>query len=377
MAGEFEISLDDFKARLDSGKVKFILDLRLEDEFDSWRIEGRHDFEIVNIPQLDFVGEEEKYLDRLPRDKEIFVVCAHGGASKYSAEVLADNGFKARGLDGGMDAWSVIYDTTALDVTNPAIYQIYRLAKGCITHIIISGKEAVVIDAVRHLEHIKAVIDKHGAKIKYVFDTHLQADHVSGGRELARQAGCEYGIHPLDGVGATYDFLPLEDGLGCRFGGSSMRALHTPGHTPGSTSFLLDERYLFGGDTVMESTVGRPDLGGMVDVWGGLLYNTIHHKLGSLDDAVLVCPTHAASVRERDDKGVVGLTLGKARSILPLFKMIDRDEFMAQIRANLMENPDRYQEIRKANLGIIAPDEKTIGELEIGKNLCGMADDKC
>ena len=57
--------------------------------------------------------------------------------------------------------------------------------------------------------------------------------------------------------------------------------------------------------------------------------------------------------------------------------MIDKDEFMAQIRANLMENPDRYQEIRKANLGIITPDEKTIGELEIGKNLCGMAGKQC
>jgi rhodanese-related sulfurtransferase len=88
MGDEFEIPLDDFKEKLDREEVQFVLDLRLEDEFESWRIEGRYNFEIINIPQLDFVGEEEKYLDRLPEDREIFIVCAHGGASKYSAEVL-------------------------------------------------------------------------------------------------------------------------------------------------------------------------------------------------------------------------------------------------------------------------------------------------
>jgi glyoxylase-like metal-dependent hydrolase (beta-lactamase superfamily II) len=233
----------------------------------------------------------------------------------------------------------------------------------------------VVIDAVRHLDHIKSVITGHGANLRYVFDTHLQADHVSGGRELAGQAGCDYGMHPLDAVGAAHDFLPLEDGRECSFGNSSMRVLHTPGHTPGSTSFLLDERFLFGGDTVMETTVGRPDLGGMVDVWGELLFQTIHQKLGSLGDEIMVCPTHAASVRERDDSGVVGLTLGEARSILPLFKMKDKEKFMAQVRTTLMENPERYQDIRKVNLGMISPDEKTVSELEIGKNLCGMAEE--
>lgn len=373
MSGEFEMSLEGFKARLDRGEVEFILDLRLEDEFAAWRIEGRYNFEIINIPQLDFVGEEEKYLDRLPEGKEIFVVCAHGDASKYSAEVLSGKGFKAKGLAGGMDGWSVLYDTTRLAGDDPLIYQIYRLAKGCITHVLIAGGEAVVIDAVRHLDHIQAVLNNHNTKLKYVFDTHLQADHVSGGRELAHQAGCDYGLHPLDAVGATYKFLSLEDGLEFNLGGCSLKALHTPGHTPGSTSFVLADRFLFGGDIVMETTVGRPDLGGMVEVWGELLFQTIHHKLGELGDEVMVLPTHAASVSERDEKGVVGLTLGAARAVLPLFKMTDKGEFMARVKATLMENPARYQDIRQVNLGLLKADEKQLAELEIGKNLCGMA----
>ncbi|MEN8142387.1 MAG: rhodanese-like domain-containing protein, partial [Thermodesulfobacteriota bacterium] len=122
MVDEFEISLDDFKAGLDRCEVDFVLDLRLEDEFEAWRIEGRYDFEIVNIPQLDFVGEEEKYLDRLPKDKMIYIVCAHGDASKYSAEVLGNKGYKAKGLVGGMDGWSIQYDTTLMAENDLNIY---------------------------------------------------------------------------------------------------------------------------------------------------------------------------------------------------------------------------------------------------------------
>ncbi|MEN8135004.1 MAG: hypothetical protein ABFS18_05640 [Thermodesulfobacteriota bacterium] len=72
MGCEFELSLEDFKDRLDRGEVEFVLDLRLEDEFAAWQIEGRYDFDIINIPQLDFVGEEEKYLGLLVADKRQF-----------------------------------------------------------------------------------------------------------------------------------------------------------------------------------------------------------------------------------------------------------------------------------------------------------------
>ena len=132
MGSDFEIGVSEFRARLDRGEIPFILDLRNEDEFASWRIEGRDELEMINISQLDFVGEEDKYLDRLPRDKEITVVCAHGDASKYSAEVLHQKGYKAVGLAGGMDAWSILYETGQAS-ESPLVYQIYRIAKGCMT----------------------------------------------------------------------------------------------------------------------------------------------------------------------------------------------------------------------------------------------------
>lgn len=375
MTESVDIAVGEFKRKLDKGEVPFILDLRREDEFAAWRIEGRQPVETVNLPQLDFVGEEEKFLARLPKEREMFLVCAHGGASKYEAEQLQAKGFRARSLAGGMDAWSLLYETACL-VGEPLIYQVYRIAKGCISHVLISGGEAVVIDAVRHLGEISAILERHGARLKYVFDTHLQADHVSGGRALAAAAGCPYLVCPADVAGAAFPYLPLADGAEFAFGTARLLVLHSPGHTPGSTSLLLDDRILFTGDTVMETTVGRPDLGGKVDEWAGLLYETIHGRYKSLADEVLILPTHAASVMERDEAGLVKLSLGEARRSLPHFRLTDRAAFVAHVKATLLENPERYQEIRQVNLGLLSPDEARLQELEIGKNLCGMAGEK-
>lgn len=375
MAELLDIAVPEFKRKLDQGEIDFILDLRREEEFAAWRIEGRQPVETINIPQLDLVGEEERYLSRLPKDRGIFLVCAHGGASKYEAEQLHDKGFMARSLVGGMDAWSVLYETTRL-AGEPLIYQIYRIAKGCISHVLISGKEAVVIDAVRHVAQIGDILEQHGARLKYVFDTHLQADHVSGGRELAQAAGCPYLICSADVAGAAYPYQALIDGERFPFGDSSMTVLHSPGHTPGSTSLLLDGKFLFTGDTVMETTVGRPDLGGKVEEWAESLYDTIHVRMKPLGDEVLLLPTHAASVMERDEAGLVKFTLGEARQTLPHFALTDRVAFVAYVKSTLLENPDRYQEIRQVNLGLLNPAEARLQELEIGRNLCGLAEKK-
>jgi len=372
VSGKFEITVEDFKARFDRGDIEFILDLRKEDEFESWRIEGKQPVEMVNITQLDFVGDEEKYLDRLPKEREIIVVCAHGDAAHYSAEVLQGLGYKALGLTGGMDDWADLYETSQVS-SEPLVFQIYRVAKGCISHVLISAGEAIAIDAVRHLEHIEAVLKSHNATLKHVIDTHLQADHISGGRELAARSRCPYHVHPLDAADAAYEFMPLEDGKIFRFGNSVLETIHSPGHTPGSTSFLLDKRFLLAGDTIMKTSVGRPDLGGMVNEWAGLLYRTIHERFSRLPDELIVLPTHAASVLERDAGGGVSFTLGSARAEMELFALKNEKDFTALIKKTLLENPERYQDIRRVNLGLLEADEKERRDLEIGKNLCGMA----
>lgn len=366
------LSPEELKRKLDAREIQFIFDLRNPEDFAGWKIDGRAEIETLNIPQPDFVGEEDRHIHKFPKDRSILTVCAHGDSSKYTAELLRERGFSAVSLEGGMDRWSEFYETHKVQ-SNPDIYQIYRVARGCITHLIVSQGEAAVIDAVRHIDRILDLAASLRVKITHVLDTHLQADHISGGRDIAKKTGAVYHIHPSDVDGATYGYAPLADGESIRIGKSVLKIVHSPGHTPGSTSFLLGDAILFTGDTIMKTSIGRPDLGGKADAWARLLYDTLFSRFAGLKDSILILPTHAASIREQDADGVVRTTLGQARKESDLYQLKEFKPFLDYILSSLPESPERYQEIRKVNLGLIDPDEAKRKELEIGKNLCGMA----
>ena len=372
MDKNFTISPAEFKGRLDRGEVAFIFDLRNKEDFDSWRVEGRGPIETLNIPQIHFVAEEEKYFDRFPRDRQIIAICPHGDSSRYSAELLNQNGFDALSLEGGIDAWSEYYETMKVDDA-PLVYQVLRVAKGCVSYLVASKGEAAVIDAARHTGRMVELAERLGVKITQVLDTHLHADHVSGGRELADLTGAAYLIHPGDTAGAAFEFSALTDGQVITVGESRISVIHSPGHTPGSTSFLLAGKFLFTGDTIMKGSIGRPDLGGRASEWAVLLHNTLFERYGALPDETVVLPSHAASMAEQDEAGIIRTTLGAARREMDLYRERDLGRFIDVVRMSLLENPERYQDIRKVNLGLKEADESGKKELEIGKNLCGMA----
>ena len=372
MEDQYSISAAEFKSLLDKDEIRFMLDLREEDEFAEWRIEGFSDIETINIPKVEFVGEEEQYFDRLPKDKRIYIICAHGDSSKYSAKILEANGFKAVSLGGGMDAWSELYEAHKVN-TLPDVYQLLRVARGCITHLVVSRGEAAALDPIRHVAEITKVAASLGVKITCVIDTHLQADHISGGRELAEKTGARYLIHALDSEEATFAHEPLEDGMEIKIGSSVLRVMHSPGHTAGSTSILLDGKCLFAGDTILKNTIGRPDLGGRAEEWAGFLFETLFGRFASLPDDTVIFPTHASALREQGKDGSVRTTLGAARKEGDLYAIKDRGKFIEFVCEHLPKNPDRYEEVRRVNLGLAEPDEAKRKELEIGKNLCGMA----
>lgn len=374
MQKELVISPKQFKRMLDNNEVKFVFDLRNEEDFREGKIEGRFDFETLNIPQEDFVGEEERHLSKFPKDKPIITVCAHGDSSRYTAELLRDKGFDAQSLEGGIDLWTEFYESHTVS-ERPLIIQIYRVARGCISHIVASDGEAAIVDAVRHTNVIMDKLKELGLKVRYVFDTHLQADHISGGRAIAKETGADYYINALDAKDATYPYKTLNDGDSLKLGSSTIEVVYSPGHTPGSTSLLLDGRYLFTGDLVMKSSIGRPDLGGASEEWTRMLFETLFQRYSRLADDIVILPTHAASIKEQDN-GIVMLTLGDARKNSDLFQIRDFGRFFEYVSASLPANPERYQEIRKVNLGLFEPDEKKAKELEIGKNLCGMSKTK-
>jgi len=230
-----------------------------------------------------------------------------------------------------------------------------------------------VIDAARHIDRMQDLAKSLNARIAHVLDTHLHADHISGGEELAGKSGAAYYLHPADAEGAKVGFTALADGNRIAFGASVIEVVHSPGHTPGSTSFLLDKKYLFTGDTIMKTSMGRPDLGGKAEDWAALLHDTLFRRYARLGDEIIVLPSHASSMREQDDRGIIMTTMGQARRERDLYQLRDKAAFTEYIRNNLLENPERYQDIRKVNLGLLQAEEKKKKELEIGKNLCGMA----
>ena len=367
---ETTMTADEFKKRLDEGKVPFIFDLRNTDEFKGWRLEGRSPIEMLNIPQEEFVGEEERHLGKLPKDLPIVTFCAHGDAAQYSADILRQHGFSAVALEGGMDRWSEYYEHR-LASARPVVHQIYRAAKGCISYLAISGSSAVVIDAPRHVTNVMVLAEQLKVTVLHVLDTHLHADHISGGREIARLTGAEYHVNPFDVQDVSYSFSPLRDGERILLGTSVIEVIHSPGHTPGSTSFLLDNTHLFSGDIIMKESIGRPDLGGMSEAWATELHQTLFKRFAMLADDVIVLPAHSTGLHEQDENGLVTLTMGQARQG-DLYQVQELPAFLDYIRSSIPENPSRYQDIRKVNLGVLQADEARQKELEIGKNLCGM-----
>ncbi|MDY0323960.1 MAG: MBL fold metallo-hydrolase, partial [Candidatus Carbobacillus sp.] len=208
-------------------------------------------------------------------------------------------------------------------------------------------------------------------------DTHIHADHISGGQKLAERVGATYYVssHDVFEHGGSMRFEPLEKHSTLRVGSVDVDVIviPTPGHTPGSTSLLIDKRFFLSGDTVFVSGLGRPDLGGRVEEWARDLYRTVSQKLSDLDDAVWVLPAHYAHYTEINEDGIVGAKLGELRRFNELLREMDEDAFTKAVEASAStERPPNFDKIIAINVGklSVTPEEEV--ELEIGPNRCAV-----
>lgn len=136
-----------------------------------------------------------------------------------------------------------------------------------------------------------------GMEIKYVVDTHVQADHVSGGRALAQLTGADYCLH--ESADVAFEVTPLTDQQELDLGNVSIRVLHTPGHTPESICLLVTDKtrgpepwFLLTGDTLFVGAIGRPDLPGNVKESAAQLYESLHQKILVLPEILEIYPAH-------------------------------------------------------------------------------------
>src|ERR1051326_4517891 len=178
------------------------------------------------------------------------------------------------------------------------IEQLYTNCLAEAAYYIESEGEAAIIDPIRETAPYLKRIKERGVKLKYVFETHFHADFVSGHIDLARETGAQIIYGPM--AGTKYKVHNAKDGELFKLGKLRIKVLHTPGHTPESSCYLLldengKEHCVFTGDTLFVGDVGRPDLldGTMSkEELAGMLYDSLNEKLKKLPDDVILYPAH-------------------------------------------------------------------------------------
>ncbi len=189
-----------------------------------------------------------------------------------------------------------------LNLFKMKIEQIYTgcLAQGA--YYIVSGEEAAIIDPLREVQPYLDRLKKDGVTLKFIFETHFHADFVSGHLDLSRSTGAPIVFGP--NADADFETVIAEDGEIFEIGDIKIKALHTPGHTLESTTYLLidetgKEHAIFSGDTLFLGDVGRPDLAQKSanmtqEELAGMLYDSLQSKILPLPDEVTVYPAHGA-----------------------------------------------------------------------------------
>lgn len=358
------------------GEELFILDVRNESDFDSWKIEGRG-VEILNIPYFDLMEGVDDLLDKIPANKQVLVVCAKEGSSIFVAEQIVEaTQREVFYLEGGMKAWSEHLEPVKIgDLKGGGeIYQFVRIGKGCLSYLVAADGEAALIDTMRMTAPFLTFAAENGLTIKHVLDTHLHADHISGGRTIAEQTGAAYWLPPKDAEEVTFSYSPLVEGADITVGQSKVQIqpVYSPGHTIGSTSFIVDQQYLLTGDILFVESIGRPDLAGKAEDWVSDLRTTLYQRYKELPDELVVLPAHFGGISELNDGGQVMTVLRRSYAENKGLQVEDEQQFRRMVTENLPPQPNAYQEIRQTNMGRMSPSPEEQQEMEIGPNRCAI-----
>src|SRR6185503_5823271 len=226
---------------------------------------------------------------------------------------------------------------------------------GCLAHasyLIGSEGEAAVVDPQRDVDQYLEEAEVQGLKIKFVIETHLHADFVSGHRELAARSGAE--IVFSEKARATFPHRTVSEGDELNIGKVALRVLETPGHTPESICVLVTDQEvsdqpqkILTGDTLFIGDVGRPDLAGgqgyTPEMMAGMMYDSLHEKSLTLDDAVEVYPAHGAgSMCGRNMSKETSSTIGEQRKLNYALTPMTKEAFITMMIVDLPPAPEYF-----------------------------------
>lgn len=372
---------DLFKWVTEPGAEFLLLDVRVNEEFDRFKVEGPFLSDMVNVPYVEFVEHEEESVARVPAAEKVRIVCAKEGSARYVGEILVNHGFKdVRYLEGGIKTWgNMLAPKRVADNEVYRLYQFIRPGKASCSYGLISNDEMVLFDPSRNVNFYQNFAEKNGARIVKSFETHLQADYISGSKQIAAESGAQILGHENDFKDATFKYQKIDDDQVYAFskGGPEIRALHMPGHTPGSTSYLIDNQYLITGDTVFILSIGRPDLGGKAEEWSKMLFRTLNDKIAKLDDDLLILPGHYMDWKEANPQHIFSDALGSIKNKNSnIYSISTESAFIEFMKGNMRPQPEVYADIRKVNAGLLEVDAEEQEIMDLGKNECAASAQK-
>ena len=339
----------------------FLLDVREPEEFANHKIEGA-----VNIPLAKLF--ENGACNDIPKDKKIVTICSHGNRSMVATFALSKNGFESTSLDGGMSGWSqVLVSSTIHDENDIKIIQIEKVGKGCLSYMIISKDEAMVVDTVHPLSKYKEIAKAENVKIVAIADTHCHADHISASRELAATIGAKLYLGSAENY--SIESVKVTEGDTISFGDKTIRVMSIPGHTIGSVAYVLDKIALCG-DTVFSDGVGRPDLHDAASESASALYDTLHEKFSSLDKDTRILPSHHGDTTLSSDNGGYWVTMDNLQS--NEMYASTKENFVERIIKMIPPKPPNYTMIIRFNSGSSPLNPMMIPDLEAGPNRCAV-----
>ena len=199
---------------------------------------------------------------------------------------------------------------------------------------------------------------KAKSAITHVIDTHIHADHYSGGRKLAAMTGAAYCLHESNAGFVKFPFTPLKDGQNIEIGNTILKVMHTPGHTMDAMSLVVtDQRrgaepwFVLTGDTLFVGAVGRPDLAGREREMAGMLYETLRNRILPLPDTLEIFPGHqAGSVCGAGLSGKPSSTLGFEKRWNRALSINDREQFIDYVVREIPLRPANMDRIVATNI---------------------------
>jgi len=404
-----EIEPTELKKKIDNHEDIFILDVRTPQEYESWKLSYDNHQNPKLIPVDRLFTNDSNLLREIPKDKQIVTLCSHGNRSMMAARLLNQLGYNVKSVKGGMAAWNKVYDVAEVTIPEEApfrIWQVRRISKGCMGYIVSSKEDstAVAIDPSREIyEAFLNVAKENGLKTTKVLDTHQHADHVSGVAKLVKSIAKETNTETVAYFSSFEEYNSENTEIKINYLKDNqqvdvsnkvwLKVIHTPGHTNGSLSFLIeypasgsDEinamkdseahskySYLFTGDTLFVDSVGRPDLREQAKRYAELLYETYHRKIDQLPENTVVLPAHfnGNSITLKHATPISD-TLASLKKKVKLLTM-SKDEFVHFVTDTLPARPMNYKTIIDINKRILPFDDMQMPDLEAGPNSCAVS----